>query len=304
MYFLLFLLIAMMIMLVVIATTNENSVINIVMIFLSILVLIGGVCFMKKTNFQILSVIKIGLCILLILEFIIFLLYIFAKNNIEISTIDENISLTKNELENFVLVSENDQKINDKTEVIVVTNNVVLKKSMFTFEKNIDLIKKIYFLSSNPTIDSELYEEIRERIIIKIDQNQVCVINFYEEKIISKAKISIFDLPKDLNGKKVELKFNFEEYKAKQKRIIRTVENGTLVFKLPKLRKTFKVNEPYEFKITGKIVSTGKDKFEIYTNNNGNFEFSITVDNKDVNAHYLEINDEIKEPDKYMVTIN
>ena len=40
----------MMIMVVVIATTNENRLINVVMIFLSILVLIGGVCFMKKTN--------------------------------------------------------------------------------------------------------------------------------------------------------------------------------------------------------------------------------------------------------------
>ena len=201
MYFLLFLLIAMMIMMVVITTTNENKMINKVINFLTILVLIGGVCFLKNSNYILLLIIKITLCGLIVIEGVLFIFSLFSKNNIEISTIEENISLTKDELENFVLVSETDQKINKKTEVIVVTNNVVLKKSMFTFEVNIDSIKKIYFLASNPAIDSHLYEMIKNRVnFFKATESVSCFIvkdKFYIIGDISKDFVSMSETDDD-----------------------------------------------------------------------------------------------------------
>lgn len=193
MFFCLFLLIAMLIMMVIVTTTNENILINVLIIFLSILVLIGGVFFMKKFNFQISAVVSIGLCVLLILEVILFIIYLFSKNNIEIFSSDENISLSKNELENFVLISSDFQQINKKTDVIVVTNNVVLKKSMLS---DINSIKKIYFLSSNPAIDSDLYEEIKNRIFFISTENQYLII---EKKDSVQQNNSVIPFDKGMN---------------------------------------------------------------------------------------------------------
>ena len=148
---------------------------------------------MKKFNFQISAVVSIGLCVLLILEVILFIIYLFSKNNIEIFSSDENISLSKNELENFVLISSDFQQINKKTDVIVVTNNVVLKKSMLS---DINSIKKIYFLSSNPAIDSDLYEEIKNRIFFISTENQYLII---EKKDSVQQNNSVIPFDKGMN---------------------------------------------------------------------------------------------------------
>ena len=148
---------------------------------------------MKKFNFQISAVVSIGLCVLLILEVILFIIYLFSKNNIEIFSSDENISLSKNELENFVLISSDFQQINKKKDVIVVTNNVVLKKSMLS---DINSIKKIYFLSSNPAIDSDLYEEIKNRIFFISTENQYLII---EKKDSVQQNNSVIPFDKGMN---------------------------------------------------------------------------------------------------------
>ena len=131
MYFLLFLLIAMMIMLVVITTTNENSLINVVMIFLSIFVLIGGVYFMPKMNLIHKIITFIPTLLLIIFLGTSSIIFTFCNTSVSIHTTHENISLTKDEFKKSILITEKNKNIDSKKEIIIVSDNVVLKKSMF-----------------------------------------------------------------------------------------------------------------------------------------------------------------------------
>lgn len=170
MYFLLFLLITMMIMLVVIATTNENRLINVVMIFLSILVFVLGIYF-EKSNILISFIQQNLVSILIFIIAIISLLCINTKTiNIYPST--ENIIFTKDELAKANIITNNNKLIEPKKNIIIVFDDVIIDESMFSNKSDINLIRKIYFLSSNPTIDSDLYEKIKDKASIISTESQ------------------------------------------------------------------------------------------------------------------------------------
>lgn len=171
MYFLLFLLMAMMIMLVVIATTNENRLINVVMMFLSILVLFKGVLFMNKMNKGL-----IIFCFIIIIAEIIFccIIYNFNSHNI-LSTDCEYYYLNNEKLSDVYFISNVNDKISSSTKNIIILNDTKLETDMF-YNKNTNNIEKIIFLSAKPTIDSDLYEKIKNKIVIIPNHNKCLLI--------------------------------------------------------------------------------------------------------------------------------
>lgn len=168
MFFCLFLLMAMMIMLVVIATTNENRLINVVMMFLSILVLFKGVLFMNKG--------LIIFCFIIIIAEIIFccIIYNFNFHNI-LSTDCEYYYLNNEKLSDVYFISNVNDKISSSTKNIIILNDTKLETDMF-YNKNTNNIEKIIFLSAKPTIDSDLYEKIKNKIVIIPNHNKCLLI--------------------------------------------------------------------------------------------------------------------------------
>ena len=171
MYFLLFLLIAMMIMLVVITTTNENSLINVVMIFLSIFVLIGGVYITDMKCKKI--VLFIILCLFLILLAIYLGIIYFQEQKFYnfLSTDCDSYYLNNEKLSNVYFISNVNDKVDSDIKNIIIVNNIKLKVDMFN-NINTNNIEKIIFLSTKPVIDSDLYEQIENKIVLIQNHNK------------------------------------------------------------------------------------------------------------------------------------
>ena len=72
------------------------------------------------------------------------------------------------------VVSDSKEEIESDTEIIIVLDNVVLKKSMFE-DKKLKNIKKIYFIDTHPIIDSELYNTIDNRLEF-YTSNNLCLL--------------------------------------------------------------------------------------------------------------------------------
>ncbi len=99
------------------------------------------------------------------------IIFTFCNTSVSIHTTHENISLTKDELKNSILITKEYKRnnyIDSKKEIIIVSDNVVLKKSMFE-DKELKKVKKIYFLSSLPSIDVDLYKQIEDRVTFSTD---------------------------------------------------------------------------------------------------------------------------------------
>lgn len=168
MYFLLFLLIAMMIMLVVIGTDSAHKRLYVISLILTILIInIGANMADKLTE-------KVFIIVLLILNFIIILFCLFDKPCIKISINNEKINLNTKEIKKLKVVSDSKDEIESDTEIIIVSDNVVLKKSMFE-DKKLKNIKKIYFIDTHPIIDSELYKTIDNRLEF-YTSNNLCLL--------------------------------------------------------------------------------------------------------------------------------
>lgn len=164
MYFLLFLLIAMMIMLVVIATDSAHKRLYIIFLILTILIINIGANMADKLAE------KVFIIILLILNFIIILFSLFDKPCIKIFTNNEIINLNTKEIKKLKVVSDSKDEIERDTEIIIVSDNVVLKETMFK-DKKLKNIKKIYFIDTYPIIDSELYKTINNRLEFHTSNN-------------------------------------------------------------------------------------------------------------------------------------
>ena len=96
------------------------------------------------------------------------IIFTFCNTSVSIHTTHENISLTKDEFKKSILITEKNKNIDSKKEIIIVSDNVVLKKSMFE-DKKLTKVKKIYFLSSLPSIDVDLYKQIEDRVTFSTD---------------------------------------------------------------------------------------------------------------------------------------
>ena len=232
MYFLLFLLIAMMIMLVVITTTNENSLINVVMIFLSIFVLIGGVYFMPKMNLIHKIITFIPTLLLIIFLGTSSIIFTFCNTSVSIHTTHENISLTKDEFKKSILITEKNKNIDSKKEIIIVSDNVVLKKSMFE-DKELKKVKKIYFLSSLPSIDVDLYKQIEDRVTFSTDSVSCFTV---EERFYI-----VFDNSKDFIGMSETDENEIYVYEFTYKKKMSKKNTNTINFKIVEWKDNNKV---------------------------------------------------------------
>ena len=126
---------------------------------------------MKKTN--------IGLIIfgsIIIIAEIIFccIIYNFNSHNI-LSTDCEYYYLNNEKLSNVYFISNANDKILSNIKNIIIVNDTKLKTDMF-YDKNTNNIEKIIFLSAKPTIDSDLYEKIKNKIVIIPNHNKCLLI--------------------------------------------------------------------------------------------------------------------------------
>ena len=125
------------------------------------------------------------ICIVIFLEIILCIFIFFSKEPVNIYIESETVTLSKEELENSLLVTKEyetgNTKIDSEIEVIIVSDNIVLKKSMFKPDSNLGSIKKIYFLSSHPVIDLDLYNQIKDRVNIISAENQCLLIEQKKE---------------------------------------------------------------------------------------------------------------------------
>ena len=181
MFFCLFLLGAMIIMLILVATDLKYKWICIILLTISIIISTIGVFMVNKFNSPEISLI----CIVIFLEIILCIFIFFSKEPVNIYIESETVTLSKEELENSLLVTKEyetgNTKIDSEIEVIIVSDNIVLKKSMFKPDSNLGSIKKIYFLSSHPVIDLDLYNQIKDRVNIISAENQCLLIEQKKE---------------------------------------------------------------------------------------------------------------------------
>lgn len=181
MFFCLFLITSMMIMLIIVATNCENKLVCMVLLLLLVLLLSLGVCLMQNSNNLCKNI--LFLLIILILIFLVAFvgIIIYQEKFCNICTTDK-ISLTKEEVEKLAIVSQkNNFVIESGKEIIIVLDNIILRKCMFTSDEDINAIKKIYFLSSHPVIDLDLYNQIKDRVNIISAENQCLLIEQKKE---------------------------------------------------------------------------------------------------------------------------
>lgn len=179
MFFCLFLITSMMIMLIIVATNCENKLACMVLLLLSVLILSLGVCLISNSNILCKNI--LFLLIILILIFLVAFvgIIIYQEKFCNICTTDK-ISLTKEEVEKLAIVSQkNNFVIESGKEIIIVLDNIILRKCMFTSDEDINAIKKIYFLSSHPVIDSQLYKKIKDRVVFNADNFPCLVVEHY-----------------------------------------------------------------------------------------------------------------------------
>ncbi len=85
--------------------------------------------------------------------------------------------INSQKVENVFIISDENDIIQNGKKNIVVVNNITLKKSMF-FSINISKIKNIYFMSEKPSIESELYELLKNKIKYISSDKQILQIVF------------------------------------------------------------------------------------------------------------------------------
>ena len=135
-----------------------------------------------QCSFPSIAIFKNILFVIIILIFIFLVVLIvtiiYQEKFCNIYTTDK-ISLTKEEVEKLAIVSQKNPSIQKDKEIVVVLNNIeILKNSMFR-DKNLDKVKKIYFLSSHPVIDSQLYKKIKDRVVFNADNFPCLVVEHY-----------------------------------------------------------------------------------------------------------------------------
>lgn len=178
MFFCLFLITSMIIMLIIVATNCENKLDCMVLLLLSVLILSLGVCLMQNWNGICKNILFVIIILIFIFLVVLIVTIIYQEKFCNIYTTDK-ISLTKEEVEKLAIVSQKNPSIQKDKEIVVVLNNIeILKNSMFR-DKNLDKVKKIYFLSSHPVIDSQLYKKIKDRVVFNADNFPCLVVEHY-----------------------------------------------------------------------------------------------------------------------------
>lgn len=181
MFFCLFLVTSMMIMLIIVATNCESKVACMVLLLLSVLILSLGVCLMQNWNGICKNILFVIIILIFIFLVVLIVTIIYQEKFCNIYTTDK-ISLTKEKVEKLAIVSQkNNFVIESGKEIIIVLDNIILRKCMFTSDEDINAIKKIYFLSSHPVIDLDLYNHIKDRVNIISAENQCLLIEQKKE---------------------------------------------------------------------------------------------------------------------------
>lgn len=181
MFFCLFLITSMMIMLIIVATNCESKVACMVLLLLSVLILSLGVCLMQNWNGICKNILFVIIILIFIFLVVLIVTIIYQEKFCNICTTDK-IRLTKEEVEKLAIVSQkNNFVIESGKEIIIVLDNIILRKCMFTSDEDINAIKKIYFLSSHPVIDLDLYNQIKDRVNIISAENQCLLIEQKKE---------------------------------------------------------------------------------------------------------------------------
>ena len=149
-----------------------------VLLLLSVLILSLGVFLMQNWNGICKNILFVIIILIFIFLVVLIVTIIYQEKFCNIYTTDK-ISLTKEEVEKLAIVSQKNPSIQKDKEIVVVLNNIeILKNSMFR-DKNLDKVKKIYFLSSHPVIDSQLYKKIKDRVVFNADNFPCLVVEHY-----------------------------------------------------------------------------------------------------------------------------
>ena len=177
-YFLLILFLSFILINLLYFEIKENK--RFLLVSISILaLLLVGVNFMSNNKINkvefILSCV-IVVCIMIYLGFVIFTKH--SKNIL--STDNEHFYLNGQKLENIFIISNSDARVSEGTKNIIVMDNITFELKMIT-DNVINNLDKIYFLSTKPTVDSVLYEKIKDKIEYISSQNQCLIINFQKD---------------------------------------------------------------------------------------------------------------------------
>lgn len=156
------------------------------MIFLYGFYEIGGYCMSKSENLWLLFVILI----LVLFLFFVFLGIVaykclvseedYCDSNI-LYVLDGKVYVNSEKIEDVYIIEKESDKVGPDKKNVIVVNDVTLQVSMF---ENVEKIEKINFLSTKPSIDSELFEKIKYKIKYISSDKQILQIVFDDSKKI------------------------------------------------------------------------------------------------------------------------
>lgn len=215
-----------------------------------------------KTNIISIVIVLIG-----IISFFLF------KIPINISIFSESVTLSKDELKNSILVTEEyktkNKFIESRIEVIIVSDNTVLRKNMFKDEQ-LKKVKKIYFLSSLPSIDVDLYKNIKNRVTYFSDSVPCFTV---EERFYI-----VFDNSKDFIGMSETDENEIYVYEFTYKKKMSKKNTNTINFKIVEWKDNNKVI--FENAVIGKEYVENNIGNNLNDSNNGNATATDLVDGK------------------------
>lgn len=200
------------------------------------------------------------------------IIFTFCNTSVSIHTTHENISLTKDELKNSILITKEYKRnnyIDSKKEIIIVSDNVVLKKSMFE-DKELKKVKKIYFLSSLPSIDVDLYKQIEDRVTFSTDSVSCFTV---EERFYI-----VFDNSKDFIGMSETDENEIYVYEFTYKKKMSKKNTNTINFKIVEWKDNNKVI--FENAVIGKEYVENNIGNNFNDSNNKNATATDLVDGK------------------------
>ena len=157
---------------------NVTKIFFITSFFISIFFLLG-VCSMKEKGFKIVAFVLSCVVVICIMVYLGFIIFTKQPKNV-LSTDNEHFYLNGQKLENVYILSNSDAKISEGIKNVIVMDTVILESQMID-DNAIKILDKIYFLSTKPTVDSALYEKIKDKIKYISSQNQCLIINFEKD---------------------------------------------------------------------------------------------------------------------------
>lgn len=126
---------------------------------------------------------KIWLCIIIgiVIGIVIaeFFIYKIPKTFNILSADNKYFYLNGTKLENVYIISNSDAKIIPETKNVIIMGNITFDSRMID-DNTIEKLDNIYFLSTKPTIDCDLYEKIKNKIKYISSKNECLMIKFID----------------------------------------------------------------------------------------------------------------------------